>query len=164
MDICQEIVDKLIPFYPELNDITIHEFNESNFNSDYEFDYCMGLCKTDVVDGASWKYIDKDTRTIRIKASEIHITLSDKHNVPLQFNRIYPSLLHEVAHCLVPHVQIKRKRKWYNEDHPLIFWKKYLEVMRTGYNIGIHARKDLLSLKKLQRMDNINLLDNNTVL
>ena len=75
---------------------------------------------------------------------------------------VFLIIVHELAHCLSPQVQVRVKRHWYN-DHHNFFWNKYLELMRKAYELKIHDRKDLLSLRKLRRVGSINISDKETV-
>ena len=49
-------------------------------------------------------------------------------------------LLHEITHCLVPQVQIKKDEEWVLEDHSRVFYDKFWQVIKEAKQAGLYLK------------------------
>ncbi len=61
-------------------------------------------------------------------------------------------MLHEISHCLVPQVELKRDGEWVLEDHSRVFYEKFWQVVKEANQQGLYF-KCFDNIQHLMRYD-----------
>jgi hypothetical protein len=159
MEFCNKTLELLKTKIPNIRHI---ELKEMDIDDD-KYNDCMGYTHTEAVSDGKWTYINSNNRSYPIKATKIIIRTIDYDQNTLQNKKLLQTLLHETAHCIAPHTEVKVKKKWYIDEHTDLFYYHYLTIIRVALELKFDISSQLLNLKNLKRYDQINLLDNSVI-
>lgn len=152
MEFANKLLSKLQKKIPELQNIKLNKIDEFKPSL---IDY-YGYTDADIIQDYYKYYDNKKCRILPMKASNIYIrTQSD--NKTFSDNKIIYILLHEIAHCLTPYVEIKDGNKWVVEHHSRLFYGNLLRVNREASKLGYDIDKKMLNIKTLERHQRVHL-------
>ena len=107
---CQNVIHQLSATHPSLSDITIDTLPQHH---ELYGESCITLI-------APWKYHSKRRRCCDIIAKSISIKTHYSDGQPIEPSFICAVLIHELAHCLTPMMQVLKGRKgrtWVDDYH-----------------------------------------------
>jgi hypothetical protein len=151
MEFAHKLLNNIKRKIPELQNITLQQMDETTPSL---IDY-YGYTDADIIPSKYTYSKDKQTRTLVMKATNIYIRIQSEQKESFSNEKIMYILLHEIAHCLTPYVEIKQNRKWEVEYHSRLFYGNLLRVNREAKNIGYQIDKNMLNMKTLERQQRV---------
>lgn len=142
LDDAQFIVDTIASNITELKGLRVEEIKDVD-----NLDDVSGCCESNIV-SSPWSY-DGKFRYLPIKVDKIKISMRSKNRSFLLV------VLHELAHCLTPYVEVKIGKKWYRDDHSDKFYNNYVRILRIAKDKKIY--KGEVNIKHIKRLDNYHL-------
>jgi hypothetical protein len=148
MQFIQKVFTDLQISIPELKNVKLDSIDEL----DSELTDFYGYTDTKGVYG---KYkTSKNYRTLERQATDIYIRLSNE-GVPFPEEILLCILLHEIAHCLTPHVEIKQKKGWIIEHHSQLYYGNLTRVNREAKKLGYDIKPEMLNIRTVERYQRV---------
>lgn len=148
MDFIQKVFSNLQNKLPELKNVKLGTIDDSKPELADFYGY------TDTEDVYGIYKTTKKYRTIEREATKIYIRLS-KDNVSFTKEILLCILLHEIAHCLTPYVEVKQKKGWVTDHHSHIFYGNLVRVNREAKNLGYDIKSEMLNTRTVERYQRI---------